>query len=81
MRTKTRLLLPAGVLAAAIIGTACGPPPPSRPPSRAAPGRLPGRAGLRRRRPDTQNPIPSTWGVNGRALATAVIGNRVVRRW
>ncbi len=27
MRTKTRLLLPAGVLAAAILGTACGPPP------------------------------------------------------
>ena len=27
--------------------------------------------------PSTQNPIPSTWGVDGRALATAVIGNRV----
>jgi len=74
MRTKTRLLLPAGVLAAALIGVACGPPPPPPPPPPpagcgAVPASTPG--------PNTQNPIPSTWGVNGRALATAVIGNRV----
>jgi hypothetical protein len=69
-------MLPAGVLAAALIGTACGPPQPPTPPPPPPPacGAVPasGVAG-----PDTQNPIPGAWGVDGRALASVVIGNRV----
>jgi hypothetical protein len=74
MRTKTRLLLPAGVLAAALIGVACGPPPPPPPPPppAACPAVPASAAG-----PDSQNPIPGTWGVNGIARASVVIGNRV----
>jgi hypothetical protein len=68
------LLLPAGVLAAALIGVACGPPPPPPPPPppAACPAVPASAAG-----PDSQNPIPGTWGVDGRALASVVIGNRV----
>jgi hypothetical protein len=73
MRTKTRLLLPAGVLAAALIGVACGPPTPPPPPPPAGCAAVPNSpAG-----PDSANPIAGTWGVNGVARATAVIGNRV----
>jgi hypothetical protein len=57
-----------------LTAAACPPPPIPPPPPKpagcgAVPASTPG--------PNTQNPIPSTWGVNGRALATAVIGNRV----
>jgi hypothetical protein len=81
---KTRVLLPAGVLAAAIVGTACVPPPappssttttttvkPTTPPPAGcatASNTTPG--------PDLDNPM-SSWGVNGQALASAVIGNVV----
>jgi hypothetical protein len=85
MRTKTRVLLPAGVLAAAILGTACGPPPINPPPTTpTTTGTTPPPPGdascpavaATAAGPDGPNPIAS-WGVDGTATATAVIGNIV----
>ena len=84
MRMKSRLLLPAGVLAAAIIGTACVPPPPPRRrpgPTPSAAQQPAGSTGaraaeLRGRRTRQRDPIAS-WGVDGTAVATVVIGNVV----
>ena len=81
MRTKTRLLLPAGVLAAALIGTACGPPPPRRQPPTPTPPttrRSARPCRPRRRRLPTPRTGPQRPGAStGRREATAVIGNRV----
>ncbi len=82
MRTKTRVLLPVGALAAIILA-ACTVPPPTKPPvkppvtppttptSTSCPAALGGNPG-----PDSSTPI-SSWGVDGGAFATTVIGNTV----
>jgi hypothetical protein len=81
MRTKTRVLLPAGALAAIILAAACAPPtkPPVKPPPTTAPSpyatSCPAAAGGNPG-PDTSTPI-SSWGVDGAGFATAVIGNVV----
>lgn len=86
MRMKSRLLLPAGVAAAALIGTACVPPPtppggggpttpaPTNPPPVGTTSCAP--ASSAAAGPDGADPIAS-WGVDGSAKATVVIGNVV----
>ena len=82
MRMKSRLLLPAGVAAAALIGTACVPPPtppggggpttpaPTNPPPVGTTSCAP--ASSAAAGPDGADPIAS-WGVDGSAKATVVI--------
>lgn len=77
---KSLTLLPAGVLAAAIIGSACAPPPPP-PQQPLPPPPPPGSTGCAapssvKAGPDSVDPIAS-WGVDGPAVATVVIGNVV----
>jgi hypothetical protein len=82
---KSLTLLPAGVLAAAIIGSACAPPPPPPPPPppTTTPTTPPpvgttscAAAGSASPGPDGTSPI-SSWGVDGQAKAAVVIGNVV----
>jgi hypothetical protein len=82
MPFKARVLIPAGAVVAAILATACVPPPPPPPPppptttpttqpAAACPATPKTAAG-----PDSPNPI-SSWGVNGTAVTTVVIGDVV----
>ena len=78
MPMKTRLLLPAGVLAAAIIGTACVPPPlRPRPPATNPPAAGCASAANGNPGPDSQDPIGGTWGVDGQALTSLILGDVV----
>ena len=86
MRMKSRLLLPAGGLAATLFLTACPPPQPDPGPgpgtTQAPPNNPPagttscGPASSAAVGPDGSDPIAS-WGVDGSAEATVVIGNVV----
>jgi hypothetical protein len=90
MRTKTRILLPVGALAAIILA-ACTVPPPTKPPVKPPPTTkppvttvapptatsCPAVGANATPGPDSINPIAGTSGVDGVANATVVIGNVV----
>lgn len=92
MHIKTKALLPAGLLAAALVGAACAPPPAkppvkppvsgkppvttTKPPVTPPPPSCPTPAANTNPGPDSQNPI-SSWGVDGTAYTSVVIGNVV----
>jgi hypothetical protein len=82
MAFKARVLIPVGAVVATILATACVPPPPPPPPppptttpttqpQAVCPATPKSAAG-----PDSPNPI-SSWGVNGTAVTTVVIGDIV----
>jgi len=86
---KLKVLLPAGLMAAALVGAACAPPPkppikvPPKPPvtttkppvTTPAPA-CPTPAANGNPGPDSQNPM-SSWGVDGTGYTSVVIGNVV----
>jgi hypothetical protein len=83
---KTKALLPAGLLAAALVGAACAPPPgkppvkppvtTTKPPVTPPPPACPAPAANSKPGPDSENPI-SSWGVDGTAYTSVVIGSVV----
>jgi hypothetical protein len=79
MRTKQRVLVSAGALAAIMLAAGCVPPGGPKPPATTQPAK-PGAASCpavsdTTPGPNGAAPVGGSWGVNGQAKAVAVIGN------